>query len=97
MAIVISIQAIIRVEQSNRDPVFTENPSASSPFKTGVAASLPFGKVVDPDGDALTLLLVPPVPGFSLTLDGDQIILNWDGTGAPGEYAVAVSADDGKP
>lgn len=97
MALVISIQATIRIEQSNRAPIFIEQPPVSSPpFKTGVPASIPFGKVQDPDGDAMTLTLIPEVPGCSLTLEGEQITLNWDGTGAPGEHTVTIKADDGK-
>ena len=98
MAKTFSIAGTITVTEvaANMPPVFSTQPPSNVSFLVGTPASIPYGNVSDPDNDPLTVALEPIVQGFTVSLNGNQIMLNWDGNGVAGNYSVQVSADDGK-
>jgi len=96
MSKTLTIHAVVTIEDGNLAPIIDEQPPALSKFLVGKPASIPFGKTHDPDGDPLTIALIPLVQGLAVALSGNQITMNWDGKGIPGEYRIQVEVDDGK-
>lgn len=79
-------------------PVWATQPQTSYQFFLGQATTVPFGTVTDINNDPITVALVPPAQGFSLTIAaGGQVTLQWDGAGIGATQTLSVrgSADDG--
>jgi hypothetical protein len=79
---------------SRRAPIFDEQPPPAVTFTVGVPASIPYGRGHHPDASPLAAGLDVLPPGFTLTLAGDQLMLHWDGRGAPGTFQVRAFLDD---